>query len=49
MTAPFLVVGRKGQLATDLVEAAGRRGVPLVALGRPDLDLAAPADQGATS
>ena len=39
MTAPFLVVGRKGQLATDLAEDAFRRGVPLVALGRPDLDL----------
>jgi len=39
MTAPILVVGRKGQLATDLVEAGDRGPVPVVALGRPDLDL----------
>jgi dTDP-4-dehydrorhamnose reductase len=39
MSAPFLVVGRKGQLATDLVEAGDRVGAPIVALGRPDLDL----------
>ena len=39
MTAPLLVVGRKGQLATDLVEAGDRQRVRLVALGRPDLDL----------
>jgi dTDP-4-dehydrorhamnose reductase len=37
--APILVVGRSGQLATDLVAAARREGVPLVALGRPELDL----------
>jgi dTDP-4-dehydrorhamnose reductase len=36
---PILVAGRTGQLATDLVEAAGSRGIPLVALGRPDLDI----------
>src|SRR3712207_1262520 len=39
MSAPFLVVGRTGELATDLVEAASRLNKPLVALGRPDLDL----------
>jgi dTDP-4-dehydrorhamnose reductase len=39
---PFLVVGRQGQVATDLVAASQRAGVSLVALGRPDLDLADP-------
>jgi dTDP-4-dehydrorhamnose reductase len=39
MTAPLLVVGRRGQLATDLVAAGDRLSVPLVALGRPELDL----------
>ena len=36
---PVLVVGRQGQLATDLMEAAAGRATSLVALGRPDLDL----------
>lgn len=35
--APVLVVGRSGQLATDL--AALKAGAPTVAWGRPDLDL----------
>lgn len=41
-TRPILVVGRSGQLATDLVAAAARSGTPVIALGRPDLDLAEP-------
>jgi dTDP-4-dehydrorhamnose reductase len=40
---PLLIVGRQGQLATDLVEAGARLGTDLVALGRPELDLADPA------
>jgi dTDP-4-dehydrorhamnose reductase len=40
---PFLVIGRKGQVATDLVAAGQRAGVSLTALGRPDLDLTNPA------
>lgn len=36
----ILVAGRAGQLATDLVERATASARPLVALGRPDLDLA---------
>ena len=39
---PLLIVGRQGQLATDLVEAGARLGTALVALGRPELDLADP-------
>jgi dTDP-4-dehydrorhamnose reductase len=39
MTAPVLVVGRQGQLATDLVAAGERLQVRVVALGRPELDL----------
>jgi dTDP-4-dehydrorhamnose reductase len=39
MSAPVLVVGRKGQLASDLVAVGERARAPLVALGRPDLDL----------
>jgi dTDP-4-dehydrorhamnose reductase len=38
-----LVVGRSGQLATDLVEAAVQQAVHVTALGRPDLDLASAA------
>src|SRR4051812_48188471 len=37
---PLLIVGRQGQLATDLVETGARLGTQLVALGRPELDLA---------
>jgi dTDP-4-dehydrorhamnose reductase len=38
-----LVTGRDGQLARSLVErAAGREGIDLVAVGRPELDLEAP-------
>ena len=36
----ILVAGNKGQLATDLKEAAVRLGMNVTALGRPDLDLA---------
>ena len=39
---PILVVGKSGQLARSLVDAAARRDIPLVALGRPDLDLRNP-------
>jgi dTDP-4-dehydrorhamnose reductase len=39
MSRPLLVVGRQGQLATDLREAATRLGIPLAALGRPELDV----------
>jgi dTDP-4-dehydrorhamnose reductase len=42
MTAPILVCGRRGQVATDLMEAAGVLGLPVVALGRPDLDVTDP-------
>jgi dTDP-4-dehydrorhamnose reductase len=42
VTGPVLVVGRTGQLATDLVAAGERLGVAMVALGRPDLDLTQP-------
>jgi dTDP-4-dehydrorhamnose reductase len=37
---PILVAGRNGQVARCLAEAARRGGVRLVALGRPDLDIA---------
>lgn len=36
---PILVAGKSGQLARSLVDAAGRGGIQLLALGRPDLDL----------
>jgi dTDP-4-dehydrorhamnose reductase len=36
---PILVAGRSGQLARCLVESAARRGISLVAIGRPQLDL----------
>jgi dTDP-4-dehydrorhamnose reductase len=39
---PILVAGRTGQLARCLAEEARRRGTALVALGRPELDLARP-------
>src|SRR5215470_13341703 len=39
---PILVAGRTGQLARCLVAEARRRGSALVALGRPELDLARP-------
>lgn len=42
MTAPILVCGRRGQVATDLVEAANVLRLPFVALGRPDLDITDP-------
>jgi dTDP-4-dehydrorhamnose reductase len=35
-----LVTGREGQLARGLLEAAGGTGVQVVAIGRPELDLA---------
>ncbi len=37
--APVLVIGRKGQLATDLVAVATDEHAPILALGRPDFDL----------
>jgi dTDP-4-dehydrorhamnose reductase len=36
---PILVAGRSGQLARCLAESAARRGINLVAIGRPELDL----------
>ena len=39
MSVPVLVIGRRGQLASDLAALAGRGGVPVVALGRPEADL----------
>ena len=36
---PILVAGRSGQLARCLAESAARRGMNLVAIGRPELDL----------
>jgi dTDP-4-dehydrorhamnose reductase len=36
---PILVAGRSGQLARCLVESAAQRGTPLVAMGRPELDV----------
>jgi dTDP-4-dehydrorhamnose reductase len=36
---PIVVAGKTGQLARSLAEAAHVRGVPLVAMQRPDLDL----------
>jgi dTDP-4-dehydrorhamnose reductase len=40
--APILVAGKTGQLARSLAEEAVRRGVPLVAMERPHLDLTDP-------
>ena len=39
MERPILIVGRSGQLAKCLRELAAVRGQPVVALGRPELDL----------
>lgn len=39
MTAPILVCGRRGQVATDLREAGEAAGLSLRALGRPELDV----------
>src|SRR5438105_1219939 len=36
---PILVVGRSGQLACCLVEVAAQREIPLLAMGRPELDV----------
>jgi dTDP-4-dehydrorhamnose reductase len=36
---PILVAGRSGQLAQCLRDSAVKRGVPMVAVGRPELDL----------
>jgi dTDP-4-dehydrorhamnose reductase len=41
-TGPILVAGRAGQLARALIRAAGRAHVPLIAAGRPELDLTDP-------
>jgi len=40
--ASILVVGKNGQLARCLAAQAGRRGTPLQAIGRPQIDLARP-------
>lgn len=39
MVGPILVAGKNGQLARCLRELAAMRGLPLVAIGRPELDL----------
>jgi len=39
MSGVILVAGRSGQIARALVRRAGDRHVPLLALGRPDLDV----------
>jgi dTDP-4-dehydrorhamnose reductase len=39
---PILVIGHSGQVATALREAALRRGIDLVAAGRPEADLTKP-------
>src|SRR6266536_5185110 len=38
-TRPILVAGSSGQLARCLVDSAAKRRIPLVAIGRPDLDI----------
>lgn len=35
----ILIAGRSGRVAHDLIEQAGRLGLPVKAVGRPDLDL----------
>ena len=40
---PILIAGRTGQLARALIDLAAEYNVPLVAVGRPQLDLADPA------
>ncbi len=40
MAGPILVIGRNGQLARCLIEAAGESKTPLVAAGRADCDIA---------
>jgi dTDP-4-dehydrorhamnose reductase len=47
-SAPLLVIGSTGLLARALVGEAARQGCPLVALGRPDCDLADPASLART-
>ncbi len=42
MSAPVLVIGRSGQLATDLRVALSDAGRPFVQAGRPDFDLTDP-------
>jgi len=41
-TMRIVVTGTKGQVARSLIEAGRERGVEVVAVGRPDLDLADP-------
>jgi len=38
-TRPILVAGSSGQLARCLIHSAAKRGIPLVAIGRPELDI----------
>ncbi|MCX5495669.1 dTDP-4-dehydrorhamnose reductase [Kaistia dalseonensis] len=40
MPAPILVFGRSGQVARRLIATAAERSIPLVALGRPEIDIA---------
>ena len=42
MTANVLVIGRKGQVATSLAQAARAAGLTLTTLGRPEVDLVNP-------
>jgi dTDP-4-dehydrorhamnose reductase len=42
-TRAILVAGRTGQLARSLLDVAAEREVPIMAIGRPDLDLEQPA------
>lgn len=42
MTATVLVIGRKGQVATSLAEAARTADLSVTVLGRPEIDLADP-------
>ena len=37
--APILIIGRHGRIARDLVEQAGRLGLPIRSVGRPRLDI----------
>ena len=36
---PILVAGKTGQLARCLVDVAEQRGLPIIAVGRPEFDL----------
>lgn len=36
---PILVAGKTGQLAQAMTKLAGERAIPLIAVGRPELDI----------